>query len=334
MGLCRLFDPVNQFETRNSMLNVAGQLKVFLDNTDDYAQCYDDDGSVMAQPVILDADGRSPGLFVDASMLYRLEVYDRYGMLMWTVRHMVPSASGSPGGAGAVDIVSTDGTVSVTRSEDAGVVSYDLSVATIPDEPLDWIRASVSNIPEGTVVPAHDDGTMYTTVDGIAVVSGRFYHTTTWLKVLPAGDGITYETLSVAMRLNGNTLWTRTFDIDNSLSDPVSLEVSYDLDCQEDGYVDFEVTGVSSLASVDLSTQFHRIFNGYSSEYAKKAWVGNYFVQNSSLDIQSGTITGISGTPIGGIAEATVSSIASSYAASAASSSSTPRHSPLTLPRP
>ena len=319
MSLQPLFPLEKQFQGKSGRNLTGGYLMVFLSGTDDHATTYSDyNGTLNPERIVLDDNGRAV-VICDADLYYRLEVYDEEGMLLWT-EEPVACTGGGAAAAQVVTVESTDGSVDVTKTVVGSNTYFDLSTTVVMDEPLDWIKASVSSISDGQVVPAHDEGTMYTTVDGIAVVAGRFYHTTTWLDIVPSGNGINYETVSVSMRLNGTALWTREFDIDNSLADPVPLEVSYDFDCQADGYVDFEVAGVSSFSSANLSTQFHRIYNGYSSEYAKKTWVGNYFVQNSSLNIQSGTITGISGTPIGGIAEATVSSIASSYAESAASS--------------
>ena len=319
MSLQPLFPLEKQFQGKSGRNLTGGYLMVFLTGTDDPATTYSDyTGTLNPERIVLDDNGRAV-VICDADLYYRLEVYDENGMLLWT-EEPVACTGGGAAAAQVVTVESTDGSVDVTKTVVGTNTYFDLSTKVVMDETLDWIKASVSNISDGQVVPFFDEGTMYTTVDGIAVVAGRFYHTTTWLDIVPSGNGINYETVSVSMRLNGTALWTREVDIDNSVNDPVPLEVSYDFDCQADGYVDFEVTGVSSLSSVDLSTQFHRIFNGYSSEYAKKTWVSNSFVNNAYLNIQDGTITGISGTPIGGISEATVSSIASSYAESAASS--------------
>lgn len=45
MALLRLFDPVNQFQTKSGALNTSGLLRVYLNGTDDYAAVHDDSGS-------------------------------------------------------------------------------------------------------------------------------------------------------------------------------------------------------------------------------------------------------------------------------------------------
>lgn len=90
----RLFDPTQQFQTKSGALNTAGKLRVYIDETDDFAEVFDDGMSLISQPVILDNNGRAPGLFVDSKKTYRLEVYDRNDSLLFTIRSMVSTAGG------------------------------------------------------------------------------------------------------------------------------------------------------------------------------------------------------------------------------------------------
>ena len=94
----RLFDPTTQFQTKSGALNTAGLLRVYLDDTDDLAEVFDDGMSIIRQPVVLDNNGRAPGLFVDSAKTYRLEVYDRNGSLMFTIRSMNSTGGGGSGG--------------------------------------------------------------------------------------------------------------------------------------------------------------------------------------------------------------------------------------------
>lgn len=95
MALLRLFDPTTQFQTKSGALNVAGRLRVFIENTDDLAEVFGDDVSLLSQPLILDSNGRARGLFVDSGRSYRLEVYDRNDSLLFTIRRLEPNASGT-----------------------------------------------------------------------------------------------------------------------------------------------------------------------------------------------------------------------------------------------
>lgn len=90
----RLFDPTTQFQTKSGALNTAGLLRVYLDETDDLAEVFDDGMSIIRQPVVLDNNGRAPGLFVDSKKTYRLEVYDRNNSLMFTIRSMTSTGGG------------------------------------------------------------------------------------------------------------------------------------------------------------------------------------------------------------------------------------------------
>lgn len=98
--LVRLFDPVVQFQNKGGALNTAGRLEVYLEGTDDLAQIYsDEEGHVpLSQPVILDNNGRSRGLYVESGVKYRLAVHTNHGALLFTVRNMVPVGGGGGGG--------------------------------------------------------------------------------------------------------------------------------------------------------------------------------------------------------------------------------------------
>ena len=95
MALLRLFDPTTQFQTKSGALNVAGKLRIYIEITDDLANIYGDDGSLLSQPLTLDRNGRARGLFVDSGLSYRLEVYDRNDSLLFTIRRLEPNASGT-----------------------------------------------------------------------------------------------------------------------------------------------------------------------------------------------------------------------------------------------
>ena len=140
----RLFPAVNQFELENGQLNVAGQLKVFYEGTDDLADIYDEDGTQLAQPAILDSDGRAPGLFVDSSRVYRLEVYDRFGALIYTVRKMTPVGGGAGSAMGnRYNIVSSDNSVDVDTFDNDGVTTFDLS-AQLTQVQSDWTQSDTA----------------------------------------------------------------------------------------------------------------------------------------------------------------------------------------------
>lgn len=328
----RLFPAVNQFEVRNGQLNVAGQLKVYFEGTDDLADLYDENGTQLAQPVVLDDNGRARGLLVDSSKVYRLEVYDCYGELLYTVRKMVPSGGGAGSSLGnRYDVISTDGSITVDRYDDGGVTKFDLGIGpSDSDEFLEWIKCSEEDC-GSTWIPVYQEGTMETTAQGIGVHRGQLYHFTSTFYVDPDGTGTTYGTFTVNMYCDGEIVDSRNFDIDTSVNDAVQCEFSTDVIPEADGHVYFKLT-IPSTCEVTGKVQAHRIYSGINAvpgTCATKQWVQETFDYGMSGKIGysalgyngDGDITGISGSSIaGGLDSAAVSSIASSYAESAASS--------------
>lgn len=306
----RLFPATQQFELRNGQLNVAGQLKVFYEGTDDLAAIYDTDGSQLPQPVILDDNGRSLGLFVDSKRVYRLEVYDRYGELIYTARKMVPSGGGAGSAIGnSYDVVSTDGSISVDRFDDGGVTKFDIGIAPRDsDEFLEWIKCSEEDC-GSTWYPVYREGTMETEAgQGIKVHKGQLYHFTNTFHVDPDGTGIDYGTFTVNMYCNGSVVDSRNFDIDTSVNDAVQCEFSTDLIPADDGHVYFTLA-IPANCGVTGEVQAHRIYSGINAvpdTCATKEWVQETFDYNLSSKVDysaieynaTGDITGISGSAI------------------------------------
>ena len=130
-----------------------------------------------------------------------------------------------------------------TKSSVAGSLrTYDLSIA--PDnakELLEWVKTCNEAISDGPVYPVYIEGTMDVfSGQGIEISDAGLYHVTVNLDVIPSGNGINYETLSVFLMLNDGSgapvmLCQHDFDVDNSLSDKVELEFAYDLTGNGDG---------------------------------------------------------------------------------------------------
>lgn len=306
----RLFPAVKQFELKNGALNVGGRLFVYYEETDDLAEIFDEDGSRLQQPAILDNDGRALGLFVDAARVYRLEVQDAFGAMQFTVSKMSPSGGGAGSALGnQYDIISSDRSITVDKYDDAGVTKFDLGIAPQSDEFLEWIKCSEENC-GSTWIPVYQSGTMETTELGIKVHAGQLYHFTNTFTVDPDGTGINYDTFQVLMYLNDQVVDTRKFDIDSSLNDAVQCEFSHDLVPSVDGFVSFKLT-IPSTCEVAGEVQCHRIYSGINAipdTCATKQWVQETFDYNMAEKISysalgynaSGDITGISGSSIAG----------------------------------
>lgn len=337
MEVLRLFPAVQQFQVKNGAINTDGRLYVYFNGTDDLADCFDVDGSRIAQPVILDNNGRAPGLFVDASKVYRLEVQDRYGNLLFTVRNMVPTGGGAGSALGKdYDVVSLDGSIAVDKSVDAGNTTFDLSIAPSDSvEFLEWGAAMRGNMHEGGVKAATlTSGTMEMGERGPKLLKDHYYHITNWMTVIPSGTGRNYETLTVTLHVTDGTGWhsilIRDFDIDTSVSDSVTHEFSLDFLATEDCEIFWELSNnVPDIGVVDyLGMNVHRIYSGINAvpgTCATKQWVSESFQPLSGMSSYVpysavgnntvGQVTGINGSAIAGsIDSATVSSIASSVA--------------------
>lgn len=322
----RLFPAVKQFELKNGALNVGGRLFVYYDSTDDLAEIYDENGTRLQQPAILDNDGRALGLFVDSKKVYRLEVQDAFGAMQFTVRKMVPSGGGAGSALGnQYDVTSSDGSITVDKYDDGGVTKFDLGLApNDSDEFLEWIQCSEEDC-GNTWIPAYQSGTMETDVQGVKVHGGHLYHFTNSFTVDPNGGGINYDTFRVTMYCGDNIVDVRDFDIDSSLNDPVLCEFSRDVVPTEDTHVYFKLS-IPATCEVSGEVQCHRIYSGVNAvpdTCATKQWVQETFDYNLSSKVdysaieynQYNEITGISGSAIaGGINSAMVSSIASSVA--------------------
>ena len=335
MAYLRLFDPVNQFQTKNGALNVSGRLFVYLSETDDLAPIFDENGTQLQQPAILDNNGRARGLFVDADKVYWMDVQDAYGNSLFTIRDMTCMGSGGSS-AGATDIISSDGSISIDKYVEAGETKYDIGLAPQSDEFLEWCKCSEDNISNGNWYPTVLEGTMESQVGtGLHVNKGQLYHITTTIKVDPTGAGVNYDTLSANLMFNDgeeHNVVRRNYDVDSSVNDPVLCEFSYDFIPDNDGYIYLGIEGVAYFEHVSVEMQVHRIYSGINAvpdTCATKQWVQETFDYNMSSKVDYsaiehntyGEVTGISGSAIaGGLDSATVSAIASSYAESAVSS--------------
>lgn len=174
----RLFPATNQFELKNGALNVGGLLRVYLNGTDDLADIYDENGTQLPQPAVLDNNGRARGLFVDAKKTYRLEVYDQFDSLIYTVTNMVPSGGGGGSSLGSqYDLVSTDGSVAIDKSVDAGRTTFDLSADRGSPEVI--VTASGERTTDGAFhfsAPVSHSGTKLTVNDGTVISDRQFIH--------------------------------------------------------------------------------------------------------------------------------------------------------------
>lgn len=300
MALAYLLDPAFEIVNTAGKPCTGGWIECYVHGTRDKYYCASDfDGTLHPFKIPLDSLG-SNVVLADNSLSYDVYIYNRYGGLLMSRYNVIPSA-GSGGGGGS-------------------------------DEYLEWMECEPMSITDGSNVPGVSEGTMTSDSDGLLVYEGHHYHITNSFTVVPTGDGISYDTFTVALMFDDDngpvTLVSRSWDVDNSLTDSNEFEFSYDLVPSADGRVYWAVTGASSFSSVTGMMQVHRIYSGIAAlpdTYARKDWVEEQIsssINYSALEYNPyGEVTGISGSAIaGGLDSATVSAIASSYAESAVSS--------------
>lgn len=142
-----LFDPNMQIQDRNGRNNVNGFLRVYLYGTDDRATTYRNfDGTLNSADIRLDNNGRAV-VIVDATKAYRLEVYDRHGILLWTQQPL------SARGEGRSEYVRSDEVKSlVVTNGEISEVYYPLS----PSDKTIHIRKLTVKNPDGTDAGEYD----------------------------------------------------------------------------------------------------------------------------------------------------------------------------------
>ena len=307
----RLYPDTTQLQAKDGHNLTAGWVMVFLAGTDDPATTYADfNGTVNPQKIVIDDNGRFCAI-VDKAKAYRVEVYDSEGMLQWTTEPVW--CTGNAGsGMSVTKVISSDGSISVEENIAGTERTYDIGIA--PDnvrELLEWAKCYNTVEEDGVVYPLFAEGTMQTFVgQGLEVVQDRFYHLTNKITVIPSGNGINYETLTVQLVHDdgqGTTiaLCTHDFDIDNSVSDKVEMEFSEDILPNADGFLFWRVTNATPFANVSLDLQIHRIFSGINAvpqSIASRTWVEESIsskIDYSALEYNpQNLITGISGSAI------------------------------------
>lgn len=285
MAYLRLFDPVNQFALKNGALNVSGRLFVYYEVTDDLADIYDENGTQLQQPAILDNNGRARGLFVDAAKTYWMDVQDRYGESLFTIRKMTPCGGG--GGSSLSDfggIVSADGSIAVNSYYEAGKLVYDLSVADDTTDMLEWLHAEGYTVDSGRMIPTYAEGSINIGEDGAMLHGNMYYHVTARVRASSTVQPL-YNEFSLMFKGQGaDTVYTYRTDklvLDCSTELSHDFEVSFDMMPSEDIGLYAELDGVASGVSVGLSDmQVHRVYSGVLSvpdRVAQRPWVSENY---------------------------------------------------------
>ena len=284
----RLFDPTQQFQLKGGQLNVAGRLYVHFEATDDLADLYDENGTQLTQPVILDNNGRAAGLFVDSSKVYWLDVQDQFGMSQFTIRKMTPCGGGGGATLGTTyELVSSDGSIAIDKTTEGNVTTYDLTRPDDSTELLEWIRCDGATKNSDTYTPIYTDGTMEVGVKGIKVYADRYYHVTAHLRASKSSVQPYYDKVDILFRLvDDNDVETNVIRqsviVDSSVGLVQDFEVSTDVKVEEDAELILDIlnTTVQGITWEVLNLEAHRVFSGAPAipgGVANKPWVEDNF---------------------------------------------------------
>ena len=319
----RLFDPTQQFQLKGGQLNVAGRLYVHLEATDDLADLYDENGVQLTQPVTLDNNGRAAGLFVDAAKVYWLDVQDQYGMSQFTIRKMTPCGGG--GGSllgGSYDVTSSDGSISVDKSVDGGVTTFDLTRPQDTAELLEWIRCDGStrwNVCGDTFVPIYTDGTMEVGTKGIKLYGGHYYHVTAHIRVTKPDNAEPWYDEMFGMFVcdyghgEETVVTQKSLVADYSMGLTQEYEISTDVlpesDCEL--LIDVADQSINQYKGIELvDVEAHRIYSGAPTipmGVASKPWIAENYQplltagDNIYIDTTTWTISASGGSGGGSI---------------------------------
>ena len=271
-SVLRLFPATTQFQLKGGQLNVGGRIYVHYEDTDDLADLYDEDGTLLSQPVILDNNGRAAGLFVDATKLYWIDVQDYDGMSLFTVRHMTPCG----GGGGSLlpktyEITSSDGSVAVMKSTEGNTVTYDVSLADDCNEMVEWIRCDGGNqlIDSNIYKPFYTKGTMRVGARGITLYRDRYYHVTAHVCANKSRSAAPYyDDIDVKFILDfgdgaQSTVVTQSRIVDYSILRAQDFEISADVHPTSSAELLIDISGAETENTFNLAdVEVHRVYSG------------------------------------------------------------------------
>ena len=286
-----LIDPEKQFETKSGTLNVAGKLRVFDASTDDPVVTYKDfAGTENEEEIELDNNGRAI-VIADSAKAYRLEVYDRYGTLLWTTTPLWCQAGGGGASIARTDIVSSDGTVEITKTVVGSTTTFDLST-DVDDSTdlLEWIRCDGATLHDnGCYCPTYTAGTMEVGDHGVTLYAARYYHITGHIKAVKPSSAVPFYDDVVVHFIGHNVDTDEEFefqsfklDADYSMAMDQVFEVSTDIISGADIelYIKIDNADISGATFTLEDLSIHRVFSGMPAlpgGAASKPWAEENF---------------------------------------------------------
>lgn len=160
-----LFSPTKQFVYPSGKILVGGKIYVFIKHTNTLATLFNDEGVEIANPVVLDSNGRATVL-ANEDYDYKLDVYTSDDELLFTAASYMTDQYERD-----LAIISTDGSVSITPSVSGYTDVWDLSVSGAVSGKFD--TSAFENFYTNTYGPTVGD--IYHKINDIsATVSGGY----------------------------------------------------------------------------------------------------------------------------------------------------------------
>lgn len=238
-------------------------------NTDTHATVYTDfeRSAVQRSRIGIDNDGRAV-MVVDADKVYRIEMHDPQGNLVFTQQPVYPVGRGSGSGSAAVDVISTDGTIVVDKTTSGGTKIFDLSIADDSASSLDWIKCEGSEtLEQDFYKPLYASGTMALGEQGILLGADRYYHVTAHVRATKTDVEPFYENVTVNLKTRSgstvSTVFSANHMLDYSIAMSQDFELSTDVFSAEPCELVFEILYASSAVAFELhDVEVHRVYSG------------------------------------------------------------------------
>lgn len=279
MAFAWLLDPQHQIMTKSGTINVGGKIRVFDAATDDPVVTYKDfSGTANDEAITLDNNGRAC-IIADSARAYRVEVYDRYNTLLWTVTPVWCMASGG-GIDNLVNIISSDGTVNIVKTSSGGITSFDLSIYPDNVDSSVIVARSATLSEDGTFqfteAPMAKSGVLLDILGNQISARVGWYHFDASVEVTYAGTPINQETPVVVT--GPNCAEHISYDMSYPHTEYITVEGDYEIQSNWTP-LSFAIQGMGDGMSA-------RVVNASVHEIIKE--VGGFVQENADWDATSG----------------------------------------------
>lgn len=265
MALAYLLDPV--FEIQNSAGKPAtnGWLEVYVHGSRERYYCASDfDGTLHPFKIPLDSLG-SNIVLADDDKSYDVYVYNRYGSLLMS-RYAVTTGAGN-----LVRIVSGDGSIDVTWTDNGHIRTYDIRQAEDGEDLLDWFKSIGSSRIEDTTIyrPGCTSGTMEMGEYGPRAGGSQYYHATAHVQAVKTDTEPYYDKVLVRFYARSSEgvltlLESSSCIVDWSQGLTQEFDVSCDLNIASDCEICVSIEGQDvNAGGFELANLYlHRVYSG------------------------------------------------------------------------